>query len=75
MLKIVQRLNEIHEEKSQLLLKLAPAYAAIDLLATEENHLDVTLIESHPVFAPLWRKMQDLDLEMMRLHMSVLTGA
>lgn len=67
----IHRLREIEETRARLLLKLAPAYAAVELLATEENQIDVTLIEHHPVFKPIWEEVRALESEAMKLHIDL----
>ena len=67
----IHRLREINDELARLILKLAPAYAAIDLLKTEENGIDVTIIEHHPVFRPIWEKTRELDAEALKLQMEL----
>lgn len=61
------RMREIDERLTQITMALAPAYLAIQLLATEDNGVDVTLIESHPTYAPLWNESQVLKSEKMKL--------
>lgn len=63
----IHRLRVIDELLVQIMMALAPAYAAIDLLSTEENGIDVTLIEHHPVFGKLWSESQVLKSEHMKL--------
>lgn len=65
----IHRLSEIDERLTQITMALAPAYAAIDLLGTDDNQIDVTVIETHPVFGPLWTESQTLKSEQMKINM------
>lgn len=67
----IHRLREIDERLTQITMELAPAYLAIDLLGTDANGVDVTLIESHPKFGPLWSESQVLKSEHMKLTIEV----
>lgn len=67
----VQRLGAITERLRELARLLAPGYAAVSLLETEENGIDVEVIESHPVFGPLWKEERTLRDELVLIQIKL----
>lgn len=68
----IHRIREIDERLVHIAMALAPAYLAIEVLATDDhNGIDVTLIESHPKFGPLWSESQKLKQEHLKLTLDI----
>lgn len=65
----IHRMNEIVRERAQLALKLAPFYAALDLVSGEDA--DVSTLEHIPAFRAPWLQMRTLQDEYDKLAIDV----
>lgn len=73
----IHRLLEIEKREIELSMLLAPAYLAIELLhhdVEDAENVDVTIIEVHPKFAPLWKELNQLRTEKISVHMDLAIG-
>lgn len=64
----IHRLKEILQRQRELAMQLAPAYQAVELLQTST---EVTIIEYHPKWGPLWRESQELETEKDRILLNL----
>lgn len=67
----IHRLKEILQRQRDLAMELAPAYQAVELLDSEETITEVTIIEHHPKWAPLWRETRELETEKDRILLNL----
>ncbi len=71
----IQRLTVIETREMELGQLLAPVYAAVALLHHELDdryeNVDVTILEVHPKWAPLWKELNQLRDEKMKIHMDL----
>lgn len=65
----VHRVNAIIRKLQELSQKLAPFYAAFDLI--NDQDADISSLESVPAFRTLWLEKQQLDRELSTLLLTL----